>query len=294
MIIVTAIVTGIAVLLAGNLPWAGFGRIAGLAALNFSHWTSVPWALLPMTAYLWIYWRVIGGRWGFDAGRAYLRANPLTTRVWAAALAAGSLGFVCLLVLLALAARLVVLPDSAPITTPEGMPLLTGVLLLAMQSVVAGVSEEAAFRGYMQSMIEREHGVVLAILINGTFFGLLHFGNHPRDVLLMLPYYIAVSAVYGGLTWAADSILPAVVLHSVGDIVVLTRWWLTGIPEWQLSRTPPASVWTHGADAVFIMLTVASTVLVASTLAAYRAVHRLRLGSPPFERAGLDSHRSED
>jgi hypothetical protein len=24
----------------------------------------------------------------------------------------------------------------------------------------------------------------------------------------MLPYYIAVSAVYGGLTWAANSILP--------------------------------------------------------------------------------------
>jgi membrane protease YdiL (CAAX protease family) len=31
------------------------------------------------------------------------------------------------------------------------MPLITGFLLLVMQSVVAGVSEEAAFRGYMQA-----------------------------------------------------------------------------------------------------------------------------------------------
>ena len=55
--------------------------------------------------------------------------------------------------------------------------------------------------------------------------------SHPRDVLLMLPYYVAVSAVYGGLTWAADSILPALVLHSAGDVVVLTRWWAIGRPE---------------------------------------------------------------
>jgi membrane protease YdiL (CAAX protease family) len=142
-------------------------------------------------------------------------------------LAAGLLGFGALLAFLGLMARLVSLPSSTPITSPPEMPLVTAFLLLAMASVVAGVTEEAAFRGYMQSMIERHYGVTVAILANGTLFGLLHFGNHPSDVLLMLPYYIAVSAVYGGLTWAADSILPALVLHCAGDIVVLTRWWLT-------------------------------------------------------------------
>lgn len=68
------------------------------------------------------------------------------------------------------------------------MPILTGFLLLAMQSIVAGITEEAAFRGYMQSMIEERHGIVIAIVVNGVFFGLLHFSNHPADVLLMLPY----------------------------------------------------------------------------------------------------------
>ena len=117
------------------------------------------------------------------------------------------------------------------------MPIATAFSLIVMGSIVAGVTEEAAFRGYMQGPIERRYGLAAAILVNGTLFGLLHFPTHPADVLWMLPYYIAVSAVYGGLTWAANSILPALVLHVAGDVVVLTRWWLTGRPEWQIGPT---------------------------------------------------------
>jgi membrane protease YdiL (CAAX protease family) len=288
--ILTAAITGVAVLLAGSLPWAGFGPIVGLGRLNLQFWTAVPWAILPMAAYLWAYWRFIGGAWGTGAGaaerRANLRANRLPTDLWGVSLAAGMLGFGGLVAFLAVAARLVRLPSSAPITTPDGMPALTAFLLLVMASIVAGVTEEAAFRGYMQSMIERRYGVTLAILVNGWLFGLLHFGNHPGDVLLMLPYYVAVSAVYGGLTWAADSILPALVLHSGGDIVVLTRWWATGRPEWQVETTPPTLVWEGGVDAPFVMAVVAFVALAVFTALAYGAVRKLR------ERAATTEHVS--
>ena len=201
-------------LVAGNLLWAGFGPIGGLMAWNLRLGPTLPWAVLPAALYLWVYWRFISGAWRTDDGaperRANLRANRLSAGVWVKALAAGTVGFGALLALLGLAARLVRLPAGLPISTPAEMPVITAVLLLVMASVVAGVSEEAALRGYMQSMIERRHGVTVAILASGTLFGLLHFGNHPADVVLMLPYYIAVSAVYGGLTWAVDSILPAV------------------------------------------------------------------------------------
>lgn len=130
-----------------------------------------------MALYLWAYWRFIGGAWGSAATaatcHANLRANGLSRRVWAASLAAGALGFIALLALLLVASRLVSLPRSVPITTPSDMPVITALLLLAMQSIVAGVTEEAAFRGYMQSMIERYHGVAIAVLVNGLFFGLL-------------------------------------------------------------------------------------------------------------------------
>ncbi|HSC16111.1 MAG TPA: CPBP family intramembrane glutamic endopeptidase, partial [Gammaproteobacteria bacterium] len=200
--VLAAIGLGVLVLLAGNMPFNA------LRAWNLQVGTAVPWVVLPTALYLWAYWRFIGGRWGAGASaatrRQNLRANKLSLRLWGASLAAGLIGFGSL------------------------------VALLVMASIVAGVTEEAAFRGYMQGPIERRYGLALAILVSGTLFGLLHFPTHPADVLWMLPYYIAVSAVYGGLTWAANSILPALVLHAGGDIVVLTRWWLTGRPEWQI------------------------------------------------------------
>jgi membrane protease YdiL (CAAX protease family) len=199
-------------------------------------------------------------------------------------IAAGALGFAALLALLALAARLVRLPATPPIVMPASMPVVTAFLLIVMQSIMAGVTEEAAFRGYMQSPIERIYGVILAIVVNGALFGLLHFSSHPNDVLLMLPYYTAVAAVYGGLTWASDSILPALVLHAVGDIVVLTRLWLTGRPEWQLFETPPSLVWDRGIDASFAITTTVFIVLALGTTWSYLALRRMRersLGAVP-------------
>jgi membrane protease YdiL (CAAX protease family) len=274
--ILTAIGTGVLVLLAGNVPFNV------LRAWNLQAGTVVPWAILPTALYLWAYWRFIGGVWGAGASAAMrrqnLRANRLSLRLWGASLAAGLIGFGSLVALLVLAARLVPLPAASPIVTPPGMPAVTALSLLVMASLVAGVTEEAAFRGYMQGPIERRYGLALAVLISGTLFGLLHFPTHPADVLWMLPYYIAVSAVYGGLTWAANSILPALVLHAAGDIVVLTRWWLTGRPEWQIGPTLPPLVWDTGVDLQLSVAAIASIALVVATAFAYPAVRRFRLG----------------
>lgn len=274
-------------LFAGNLPW---GFLLAPANLRFA--VAVPWAVVPMAVYLWAYWRFIRGDWGSPdtaaTRRQNLRANPLSADAWMAALFAGLLGFAALFAFLAVMARLVTLPASAPLTAPQGMPTLTAFLLLSMSSVVAGATEESAFRGYMQTPIERRYGVLPAILVNGTIFGLLHFPNHPADVLTMLPYYIAVSAVYGGVTWASNSILPALVLHSGGDVWSLGRLWMTGRPEWQLSASPPGLVWGDGIDSSFIISVGAMVLLSALTIWAYAGVRRLVNAE---ERDGI--HRSE-
>jgi membrane protease YdiL (CAAX protease family) len=273
--IFAAIGIGVVVLLAGNMPFNV------LRAWNLQAGVAVPWAVAPAALYLWAYWQFIGGRWGGAAAtatrRRNLRANALSRRVWGASLLAGLLGFGSLVALLVLAARLVPLPASAPIVTPPGMPAVTALALIVMGAIVAGVIEEAAFRGYMQGPIERRYGLSVAILVNGTVFGLLHFPSHPADVLWMLPYYIAVSAVYGALTWAANSILPALVLHAAGDVVVLTRWWLTGRPEWQIGPMLPSLVAESGIDAQFLAAAIASVALVVATAVAYAAVRKLRL-----------------
>ena len=125
--------------------------------LNLRAVITMPWAVVPRAIYLGAYWKVVSGRWAGGSRhcverRINQRANSLEWSLWCASIAAGLLGFGAILALLVLMARLVAMPDATPITTPPGMPLLTGLALLTMQSVVAGVTEETAFRGYMQSI----------------------------------------------------------------------------------------------------------------------------------------------
>jgi membrane protease YdiL (CAAX protease family) len=113
-----AVLAGVGVLLSGNLPWGAL-----FAPLNLRVFPVAPWAIVPMAAYLWIYWRFISG-------------------------AIGS-------------------PQTALRRLPTEMPAITAFLLLVMAAVVAGVTEEAGFRGYMLEPIERRYGLLPAILVTG-------------------------------------------------------------------------------------------------------------------------------
>jgi hypothetical protein len=90
----------------------------------------------------------------------------------------------------------------------------------------------------------------------------------------MLPYYVAVSAVYGGLAYATNSILPGVALHAGGDVFSLTRLWVTGQPEWQVSGTMPQLIWESGVDAAFIGAAAAFTLLTTAAIWAFAELAR--------------------
>ena len=256
---------------AGVVPWAA------LATANQRAGLRVPWAVLPAALYLWLLWRYLRGegwpRATGEARRRSLRANRLPGDLWGMALFAGLLGLTGFLPLVALMNRVVAMPaESQPIRVPPEMPFPTVLLLLVMGSVVAGVVEEAAFRGYMQGPIERRHGPVVAVLATGALFGAAHVTHHPDAVLPMMPYYLYVAAVYGGLACATDSILPGLVLHAGGDVLSLTRLWATGQPEWRVSAAPPRLIWQTGPDAEFWGYLAAFILLGAATLRAYSAL----------------------
>jgi membrane protease YdiL (CAAX protease family) len=273
-VIVRAVTSGIVVSLAGTLPWAFLVRWNQRVLLT------VPWAVLPMGLYLWLYWKYLNGagwpRATAQARRTSLRANPLSGEIWGRSLLTGLLGLATLLPVLRIMSRLMALPaESEPINVPHAMPFATVFLLLVMASIVAGVVEEAAFRGYMQGPIERRHGIVVAILTTGALFGLGHFTHHPGAVLMMLPYYVSVAAVYGGLAYATNSILPPLVLHASGDVLSLTRLLVTGRAEWQVSGSaPPPLVWNTGLDADFIRPVIVFVVLGTAAVWAYAALAR--------------------
>jgi len=266
LVIARAVLIGTLVALAGTLP-----RNL-LFAANLRYFAGVPWAV-PVTAlYIWCFWRYLNGAGPPESTseerRASLRARPVAPRVWGWALLAGGLAIVGLVLALRLASRFVSLPAQRLPAELEGVPRVTVLSLLLMAAPVAGIVEEAAFRGYMQGPIERRHGLPVAILITGTMFALVHLDF----TLALWPYYVAVAAIYGSVTFLTDSILPAVALHTAGNLYSNFDLYLHGRAEWQASPGGAAQSWIPAASLVAVAV---------ATAAAYVRLARAARKSPP-------------
>jgi membrane protease YdiL (CAAX protease family) len=262
LIMIEAVLVGMLLLIVATVP-----RNIAFAA-NLRYFSSVPWAVPLLAVYLWLFWRYVGG-WGppdttAERRRASLRAAPLPARVWAWALAAGTLGLVTLVLVLRLANRMMRLPVQQP-PALSGIPFVTLLLLLLMSSLFAGVVEEASFRGYMQGPIERRHGPAVAILVTGVMFAVAHLDF----TLVLLPYYVFVAAIYGAVTYLTNSILPAVVLHTGGNIYSNAELFWRGRAEWQASAATGILVWESGPDTSFWTSSGAAAIGAGATVWAY-------------------------
>lgn len=272
-VIVQAAITGMLATAAGTIPWAL------LATANQKFVSSVPWAVPVMALYLCFLWRY--------APRTNLRAHRLSGDVWGAALLAGTLGLWALVLFLGVVNRLVTLP-AQPTGDLSHIPFVTLVVSLLMGSVVAGVVEEASFRGYMQGPIERRHGPVVAILVTGSLFGFAHF-THPEVTLILMPYYLAVAAIYGALAYLTNSILPSMVLHAGGNVLGYMDLLARGRAEWQASARPAPLIWETGPDASFWISGAAAIIVGAAAVWAYSALATVARNTPAIK--GEANHR---
>jgi membrane protease YdiL (CAAX protease family) len=261
------------IVLAGTIPRNLF------FAANLRYFASVPWAVPLTGVYLWFFWRYLRGAGPPEATsaerRASLRANRVSGKVWAWALLAGGFGIVALVIALRIANRLVVLPQQQ-LPDLAHVPQFTVLSLLIMAAPVAGIVEESAFRGYMQGPIERRYGLFTAILITGTMFAIAHLDF----TLILWPYYIAVSAIYGAVTRMTNSILPAIVLHTAGNIYSNLDLLLHGHAEWQASSGSTALVWQTGVDASLGISCIAFLAVTAAMLGAYAKLARVARITP--------------
>jgi membrane protease YdiL (CAAX protease family) len=285
--VVRALLAGGAMAAAGTLPWAL------LASLNLRYGSTVPWAVPPTALYLWLYWRYARGegwpRSTADARRASCRANRLSDDVWGMAVFAGILGLGALLLVQRVQSRLITLPQQHDID-PSQYPVLTVFAWVVMSAIVAGVTEETSFRGYMQGPIERRHGVVAAILITGTLFGFAH-ATHGWFALTLMPFYLGVATVYGMLAYLTNSIYPGMLLHAGGNVLAAVGLFAGGVSEWQAEPAGPPLIWETGADAGF-WLTVALALLVTGgAAAAYASLARVARASRPAADGGAGGRR---
>ncbi|MFT3827673.1 MAG: type II CAAX endopeptidase family protein [Chitinophagaceae bacterium] len=246
-IVVRSVLTGMLLVFAGTIP----RNI--LFAANLSYFPAFPWAVPLMAVYLFFFWRYCNGKGAPQstaAERKYsMRAYPLKTRIWGWSLLAGIMGIVTLVIALHLLNRMVVLPQQQ-LPDMKHVPDSTVLTLLLAGAPVAGIVEEIAFRGYMQGPIEQRWGIIAAILITGTMFAVAHLDF----TLILWPYYVAVAAIYGTVTYLTNSILPAIVLHTAGNLYSNLDLWLHGQAEWQAGTKPEQLIWQSGIDSSFLLL----------------------------------------
>jgi membrane protease YdiL (CAAX protease family) len=141
------------------------------------------------------------------------------------------------------------------------LPVGVVVTAMLMTAFVAGVVEEAAYRGYMQGMLERRFHAPLAIAIVTIVFTSVHLFGGSKILPLALPV-CATSIVLGILTVITRSVLPAVVIHVLADTATLPiEWGLVG-------KLPVGRFYRNGLDASFAGSVLVLLVASATTIAA--------------------------
>jgi membrane protease YdiL (CAAX protease family) len=205
-----------------------------------------------MGVILFFYWHLLSAT---PARRAGLRANPITPLQWSWALIAFGFGFTAINATKVVLNTWLDLPVSAP---PEigKVPLASVVAYVFMLSLVAAVTEEAGFRGFMQGPLERSHGPFVAILIGGVIFWIGHilqFAGAYRLFLLSIWYFLAASALMGAIAWLTNSILPSLAAHAIGDFLftLLTLWAFAH--GFNLEKTSPGSTPFHLAILIAVI-----------------------------------------
>lgn len=236
--LIRALIMGGLVGAAGTMVWFV------LVSVNLDRNPAVPWSVAVMAVYLVLYWWFLRGgivSWKSANRRELLRIEPLSSAGWNWAMLALVLGFLAALVfLIGIYARLVDIPaDGFPNT--GSTPWYVVVAYIAMVGIVAGVAEEAGYRGYMQVELERAYGPIAAVTISSVVFALAHWS------IALLPFIATVGAVLGVVAYLARSIWPGIIVHGGYDILMTILAWRFGYP-----KVPDLDV-AKGVDEPFVI-----------------------------------------
>lgn len=250
-------------------PTTGSGRALGLGAVAAAFFTGLALAVILtglgslVSTSLAIAFLL--GEIGFLGGVAlYLAATGRSVRAalrlvgvpGAAYSLAVQLGFA--LLIFNLSATILLGPPAQDIefvTGAEGA--LERIALVIGVALAAPVIEESLFRGLLQGVLEMRLRHRFAIAVTAMAFGLLH---GPDGALFFFFWSLPV----GWVTWRSGSILPAVVVHAVNNIIGLLGYLAVG-PE----VDPDAIEYGSGA------IPLAVTILLVAVYWAYKLCVRV-------------------
>jgi membrane protease YdiL (CAAX protease family) len=187
---------------------------------------ALPWAAAVMPLILAALVLFLAGRIGpkrtAEARRALVPLAPVSARAWTWSLLAGGAGVIAAAALWTVMATLVrVPPNNLPDT--HGIPLQTLIPVLLVSIAAAPLSEEIAFRGYAMGLIRRRFSPIHALVITSALFAAVHLTQGPYPPKLLV--YFLAGLTFGFVALRTGSLLPAMVVHSFGDLTFFTLVW---------------------------------------------------------------------
>jgi membrane protease YdiL (CAAX protease family) len=240
-----------------------------LVVANVRYHPELPWAALVMVillALLILYLSGFGWPRSTSAVRhRLLRWNPVPLPVFAWAILAGIVADIALGGVWIAVSDLVHIPPGA---TPKmaGIPLVTVLSFLVVGSIAAPLSEEAAFRGYAQGILERAWQWVPAAIVGSS---LLFAAAHILQGLSVpkLGLYFLAGLIFGTLAWLTNSLYASMVVHGIADLEGF-------LVLWPHDAHPHALVTAGGHDPLFLPAVVAVAIFGPLSLLGF---HRLEL-----------------
>jgi membrane protease YdiL (CAAX protease family) len=215
-IIVKATLSGIAVAGLSLVVWNGL-LIGALRNPQWWNWIVPVMAAVLVGSAAYLRW----GTWP-KSGRVFrresLRFNRVSLKIILLSLAAGWSTMIAGFCLYVAHRSLLGMGGEVPITLPhmQFALLLPGLL---MGALVAGSTEEVAFRGFMQGTLEKRFGVIPAILFSGLVWGLFHT-NHSyfgEEIAVWLGVFLSVAAMLGTFAARTNSVIPGILVHTGFD-----------------------------------------------------------------------------
>jgi membrane protease YdiL (CAAX protease family) len=240
-----------------------------LLIANLATSPAVPWAVIVMAILLWLMWQYLDGKgWPDSTSEArhrYLRARLVSRPVFTWSLAAGMFSIIALTGLWIVLFQLVKVPGNA-LPDFSKYPFLLVTLVLFMASLAASVAEEACFRGYFQSALEARFSGFTAILITILVISPGHSFTQGFVWPTMM-FYFFVDAVFGTLAYLCNSILPGIVIHTIGLFIFFAAIWPFDASRRLISE--------GGADVWFWLHIVQMVIFAILAFLAFRQLARI-------------------
>jgi membrane protease YdiL (CAAX protease family) len=209
------VVTALGALLATGVASGIWG---GLLMANLSTTPALPWSAPLTWGLLALAWAYAGG-WGpplrtQSSRRASLRGTSIDRPTFAIALAAGSCALIALIGLwIVLFQTGAMRGNSAP--NFAEYPLVTVVAVIATAALMGAMTEEAAFRGYLQGLLERRFAPSVAVIATALVLAPGHAATQGFAIPTFV-FYLLVDAMLGTTAYLTNSIVPGTMIHAAG------------------------------------------------------------------------------